>query len=67
LANINKNIIMNDISIYNDLLNTGGQLIISGFYDSDIIDIDKEAKSLKLELVFQKVKNLWASIHYIKS
>ena len=66
LANINKNIIINDISIYNDLLNAGGQLIISGFYDSDIVDIDMKAKAIKLELVSQKVKNSWASIHYIK-
>lgn len=66
LANINKNIIINNISIYRDLLNTGGQLIISGFYDSDIVDIDMKAKVIKLELVSQKVKNSWASIHYIK-
>ena len=66
LANINKNIIINNISIYRNLLNTGGQLIISGFYDSDIVDIDMKAKAIKLELVSQKVKNSWASIHYIK-
>ena len=66
LANINKNIIISNISIYRDLLNTGGQLIISGFYDSDIVDIDMKAKAIKLELVSQKVKNSWASIHYIK-
>lgn len=66
LANINKNIIISNISIYRDLLNTGGQLIISGFYDSDIVDIDMKAKVIKLELVSQKVKNSWASIHYIK-
>ena len=66
LANINKNIIISNISIYRDLLNTGGQLIISGFYDSEIVDIDMKAKAIKLELVSQKVKNSWASIHYIK-
>ena len=66
LANINKNIIIKDISIYNKLLNHNGQLIISGFYDFDIIDIDKKAKSLNLKLVSQKVKNSWGSIHYIK-
>ena len=66
LANINKNIIISNISIYRDFLNTGGQLIISGFYDSDIVDIDMKAKAIKLELVSQKVKNSWASIHYIK-
>ena len=66
LANINKNIIISNISIYRDFLNTGGQLIISGFYDSEIVDIDMKAKAIKLELVSQKVKNSWASIHYIK-
>jgi ribosomal protein L11 methyltransferase len=67
LANINKNIIMSNIFIYNDLLNTGGQLIISGFYDNDFVDINNIAKSLKLEFVSKKVNNLWASIHYIKN
>ena len=66
LANINKNIIMNDISIYSKLLNPRGQLILSGFYVSDIIEIDNKAKSLKLEIVSEKVKNSWASIHYMK-
>ena len=66
LANINKNIIMREFSIYENLLNTGGQLIISGFFEYDIIEIDKKAKSLSFELVSQKVKKLWVSIHYIK-
>ena len=66
LANINKNIIMSDISIYSKLLNPRGQLILSGFYVSDIIEIDNKAKSLKLEIVSEKVKNSWASIHYMK-
>ena len=66
LANINKNIIMKDISIYSKLLNPRGQLILSGFYVSDIIEIDNKAKSLKLEIVSEKVKNSWASIHYMK-
>lgn len=56
LANINKNIIMNDISIYKDLLNDGGQLIIGGFYVEDIIEINKKAKPLGLELVSKKSK-----------
>ena len=42
MANINKNIIIIDISIYKELLNIGGQLIISGFYIEDIIEIDKK-------------------------
>ena len=67
LANINKNIIMDNICIYNDLLNTGGQLIISGFYENDFVDINNIAKSFKLEFVSKKVNNLWASIHYIKN
>ena len=67
LANINKNIIIDDICIYNDLLNAGGQLIISGFYENDFVDINNIAKSFKLEFVSKKVNNLWASIHYIKN
>ena len=67
MANINKNTIIDDIFTYNDLLIAGGQLIISGFYVNDFIEINKKAKSFKLKFVSKKNKNLWAAIHYIKN
>ena len=67
LANINKNIIMKEIPIYTNSLRTGGQLIMSGFYDNDFNDINDKAKSLKLNFISKKKKNLWTAIHYLKS
>ncbi len=67
LANINKNTIIDDIFTYNNLLVAGGQLIISGFYVNDFIEINKKVKSLKLKFVSKKIKNLWVAVHYIKN
>ena len=67
LANINKNVIMREIPIYTNSLRTGGQLIMSGFYDNDFNDINDKAKSLKLNFISKKKKNLWTAIHYLKS
>ena len=67
MANINKNTIIDDIFTYNNLLVAGGQLIISGFYVNDFIEINKKVKSLKLKFVSKKIKNLWVAVHYIKN
>ena len=58
---------MREIPIYTNSLRTGGQLIMSGFYDNDFNDINDKAKSLKLNFISKKKKNLWTAIHYLKS
>ncbi len=44
LANIHRNIIMVDMRTYARSLKKGGLLLISGFYESDAIDLLKEAE-----------------------
>lgn len=48
VANINRNIILNDISRYVAALNSGGHLLLSGFLQEDIDDITCAATSLGL-------------------
>lgn len=48
VANINRNIIFNDISRYVAALNSGGHLLLSGFLQEDIDDITCAATSLGL-------------------
>lgn len=48
VANINRNIILNDISRYVAALNSGGHLLLSGFLQEDIDDITYAATSLGL-------------------
>ncbi len=50
LANINRNILLEDIPKYTKVLNKGGSLIMSGFYQKDIPMISE--KSLESGLVF---------------
>jgi len=66
LANINKNILLNDMAAYQACLKAGGNIWFSGFYESDLEDIKKKAGSLGLKYVGHKVKNNWTSAKFIK-
>ena len=64
LANINRNILLNDIEAYTKTMRTGSQIAFSGFYTSDISHIDTKARTLGLRLLRQSEKNNWASLVY---
>lgn len=66
IANINRNILLQDMHIYNACLNTGGILLLSGFYTEDIPAIDDCCKGLGLILAKQFERNNWVSLKYIK-
>ena len=50
LANINRNILIADMPIWQPLLNKGGRLIVSGFYSSDVDALIAKASTLGLAL-----------------
>ena len=62
LANINRNILLNDMPRYVAVLRPGGRLVISGFYTRDISLLQERAESLRLSLVSQKEKDNWAAV-----
>ena len=66
IANINRNILLEDMKTYATCLDTNGILLLSGFYEDDLPMIDEEAS--KNQLKFQKSikKNQWLSVHYKK-
>ena len=66
IANINRNIILNDLPLYVDYLNNGGDLLLSGFYENDLPMIKELAE--KNNLLFQKqlVKNEWCCAYFKK-
>jgi len=66
LANINKNILLNDMAAYNRCLKKGGFIYFSGFYESDLKDIKQKAASLGLTYINHKVKNNWTAAKFIK-
>lgn len=66
LANINRNVLLQEIPAYASLLVRDGCLLLSGFYEKDIAEIEKVAFAQHLEKKNQKVKNEWASLVFRK-
>ncbi|MDO5570341.1 MAG: 50S ribosomal protein L11 methyltransferase [Bacteroidales bacterium] len=66
LANINRNILLNDMQFYVKTLNDNGSLYMSGFYEEDLPFITKEAERLGLKLDNYKSKNRWVAAKFIK-
>lgn len=62
LANINKNVLLDEMSIYADLLFDKGYLLLSGFYTQDIADLIECATPLGLKLLKEGSKDNWAAL-----
>jgi ribosomal protein L11 methyltransferase len=65
IANINRNILLNDMQTYVDCLNKEGILLLSGFYNEDIPFIDASCTEKGLTYVKKLERNNWASLKYI--
>jgi len=65
MANINRNILLADISIYVDHLKKGGILLLSGFYKEDIPLISNECKANGLSFQENLEKNNWVASKYV--
>ncbi|MCR4583021.1 MAG: 50S ribosomal protein L11 methyltransferase [Prevotella sp.] len=61
-ANINRNILLQDMPAFYEKLKKTGALILSGFYRSDIPLLENKANKLGLQLISQKEDNEWACI-----
>lgn len=66
LANINRNILLNDINKYFSVLNDGGCLYMSGFYTEDFPAIREECEKYNLSFCYNTEKENWASVKFIK-
>jgi len=64
IANINRNILLQDIQTYAHSLNNNGILLLSGFYQEDIPVIDAEASKYKLQLDLILERNNWVGLKY---
>ena len=67
LANINRNILLNDMHAYANVLKQGGRIFFSGFYLQDLPLIDEEAKKYGLKRLSQKTENNWTAAAYSKT
>lgn len=62
LANINKNVLLAEIETYADYLRPSGQLLLSGFYTSDIDDLISQASKFGFKEVRRDEKETWATL-----
>lgn len=62
LANINKNVLLDEMSIYADLLVDKGYLLLSGIYTQDVQDLIECATPLGLKLINEGSKDNWAAL-----
>lgn len=66
IANINRNILLNDMHAYVDCMHSGSEIYMSGFYVEDIDAIRQCSENLGLEFVGYREKNRWAAVKLIK-
>ena len=62
LANINRNILLEDMPRYHDVMARGGVLILSGFYEEDAPLLLKKAEAMGLHEISRKTDNGWCSL-----
>ena len=66
LANINRNIILNDLEKYATALNSGGLLITSGYYTSDLSVIKSKATEYQVDYLQHTSQNDWCCATFKK-
>lgn len=66
IANINRNILLNDMQQYISCLNDNGTLFLSGFYTEDIPVIDASCSENGLLFVKKFERNNWVALKYVK-
>lgn len=65
IANINRNILLNDMQSYVDCLNPDGTLLLSGFYEEDIPFINAACTEKGLTCVKKFERNNWVSLKFV--
>ncbi|MBT3588801.1 MAG: 50S ribosomal protein L11 methyltransferase [Flavobacteriaceae bacterium] len=66
LANINRNILLQDMGIYSKSLKENGTLYLSGFYKEDLGYITETCNNLGLTFVENKERNNWIAAKFRK-
>lgn len=60
IANINRNVLLNDMTAFRSHLKTGGRLILSGFYETDVPMLEQAAKNNGLTIIDVVTDGEWA-------
>jgi ribosomal protein L11 methyltransferase len=62
LANINRNVILNDLSKYVDAVTVGGEIVLSGFYSADADIILAQAEPMGLQCIARSHIDDWTCL-----
>ena len=62
LANINKNVLMEQLGDYVERMKPGGTLVLSGFYEADIADLLTKSEAFGLSEITRSEKDNWAML-----
>ena len=65
IANINRNILLEDLSTYVACLNENSSLFLSGFYDSDCELIESSCLKLGLKFETKLIRNSWVALKFV--
>lgn len=66
LANINRNVLINDLPFYHQHLTNNGFLVVSGFYNVDAELMETTARKYNLDVISHKTQEDWYSIIFKK-
>lgn len=67
MANINRNILLNDLPRFVQKMHVGSTLLLSGFYEEDMLQLINKANELGLTLVRKCTENKWGCLVFIKN
>ena len=66
LANINKNVIIENLALLSEQLNNGGQILLSGLLKEDKDEILSIATELGLKFKKELIRNNWIALEFVK-
>jgi len=67
IANINRNVLLQDISAYALSMKPKADLLLSGFYTTDASVLIDEAEKHNVTLINKNEKNTWCMLHFQKN
>lgn len=67
LANINRNVLLDDLPAYAAALRRGGDLLLSGFLEADVPPLCDAAAAQGLRCTETRKRGEWMLLHFVKS
>ena len=66
-ANINRNVLLKDLPTYYNSLNENGIILLSGFFENDLNELNQKATALNFSFDKKETRNNWCLLKYFKN